>query len=212
MKSTRSILVGCCVLLAGCAVQSKTKTIYPAPSPDRVWFTGASNIRNFTCTSREVYVSSEAAPEDFERTRADGVPAVRNAALEVAVRSLDCGIGLQNSHLFETLKATDNPSITFALGRYVVEKPGPVPGIRFNGSLRIAGVERQVVLHGNVIRDRNGVLMLAGQREIDVTDFGVVPPKRFHGLLRVRKEVTVHFSVAVRPLIDPLGILTASLQ
>jgi polyisoprenoid-binding protein YceI len=81
-----------------------------------------------------------------------------------------------------------------------------------NGALRIAGVERNVVIHGKVIRADNGELVLAGDREIDVRDFGVQPPRRFLGLLRVRREVTVHFLVAVRPLIDPLGILTASLQ
>lgn len=84
--------------------------------------------------------------------------------------------------------------------------------VRMNGALRIAGVERNVVVHGKVLRAENGQLMLAGDREIDVRDFGIQPPKRFFGLLRVRKEVTVHFLVAVRPLIDPLGILTASLQ
>jgi len=187
-------------------------TLKPAAYQDRVWFTGSSNIRNFTCSAKQVNVSAQAALEDFARTKNDGFPAVQSAALEVPVRSLDCGIGLQNSHLFETLGATTYPSITFVLSDYSVERSGSEAKIRMNGALRIAGVERNVVLHGTVLRGADGQLMLAGDREINVRDFGIQPPKRFLGLLRVRQEVMVHFLVAVRPLIDPLGILTASLQ
>lgn len=211
MLNHRIASIACCISLAACASQSRVSSVYPdgARSTDRVWFTGSSNIRSFTCSAKQVNVSAEAALEDFARTKRDGLPAVKNAALEVPVRSLDCGIGLQNSHLFETLGATANPSITFVLSDYVVSADREV---RMNGALRIAGVERIVALRGKVIRAENGQLLLTGDREIDVRDFGVQPPKRFLGLLRVRKDVTVHFLVAVRPLIDPLGILTASLQ
>jgi polyisoprenoid-binding protein YceI len=214
MFNHRPTLFALCISLMACASQTRVGNVYPvaSESQDRVWFTGSSNIRNFTCSARQVNVSAEAALEDFTRTRNDGLPAVKSAALEVPVRSLDCGIGLQNSHLFETLNATTHPSITFVLGNYAVENSGGERLVRMNGALRIAGVERNVAIYGKVLRAENGRIVLAGDREIDVRDFGVQPPKRFFGMLRVRKEVTVHFMVAVRPLIDPLGILTASLQ
>lgn len=214
MLSYRPTLLALCISVMACATQTRVGKVYPiaSASHDRVWFTGSSNIRNFTCSAGQVNVSTEAALEEFARTRSDGLPAVKSAALEVPVRSLDCGIGLQNSHLFETLRATAHPSITFVLSNYSVENVGVDRVVRMNGALRIAGVERNVVVRGKVLRDENGQFMLSGDREIDVRDFGVQPPKRFLGMLRVRKEVTVHFLVAVRPLIDPLGILTASLQ
>lgn len=214
MLNYRPTVFALCISLIACASQTRVSTLYPvAPeSQDRVWFDGSSNIRNFTCSAKQVNVSAEAALEDFARTKNDGLPAIKSAALEVPVRSLDCGIGLQNSHLFETLSATTHPSITFVLSNYAVEGSGVDRVVRINGALRIAGVERNVVIRGKMIRAQDGQLMLAGDRDLDVSDFGVQPPKRFLGLLRVRKEVTVHFLVAVRPLIDPLGILTASLQ
>ena len=214
MLNYRPTLFAICISLTACANQTRFSSVYTAAteSRDRVWFTGSSNIRSFTCSAAQVNVSAEAAIEDFARTRSDGVPAVKRAALEVPVRSLDCGIGLQNAHLFETLNATTHPSIAFVLSDYALENSGRERVVRMNGALRIAGVERNVVVHGKVIRAGNGQLMLSGDREVDVQDFGIQPPKRFFGLLRVKKEVTVHFLVTVRPLIDPLGILTASLQ
>ena len=183
-----------------------------AAATDKIWVTGSSNIRNFTCRATMVNVSAEAAPEEFDRTKSDGLPAVRSAALQVPVRSLDCGIGLQNAHLFETLGAMEHPAISFTLADYVVERDQSAGSVRMQGLLRIAGAERAVVLHGTVFRNAAGLIILRGEREIDVRDFGIKPPRRFFGLLRVRNDVTIHFEVAVRPLIDPLGVLVSSLQ
>jgi polyisoprenoid-binding protein YceI len=159
-----------------------------------------------------VNLSAEAAPEDFDRTKTDGLPAVRSAALQVPVRSLDCGIGLQNTHLFEALGASTYPQISFTLADYEVERGESMSNVRMQGQLRIGGTERAVVIHGSVFRNAAGQLILRGAREIDMRDFGIKPPRRFLGLLRVRNDVTVHFEVAVRPLIDPLGVLVGSLQ
>jgi hypothetical protein len=214
----RTLLLGCTLVLAACINQAPPANP-PAPqsgsatSADRVWLTGTSNITPFTCVATQVYVSAEAAPEDFERTKKDGLPAVRSAAIQVPVRSLDCGIGQQNRDLRETLGATAHPTISFALGGYSVIDPSEkVRRVRMQGSLRIAGVERRIVLYGTVTRDARGEWVLGGDRAIKMSDFGIAPPRRFLGLLRVRDEVTVHFVVAVRPLIDPLGVLSASLQ
>jgi hypothetical protein len=216
MVRNQFLLLGSALALTACATGPQP-TLAPAPDGtaapvDHVWFTGASNIRRFTCNAKQVYVSAEAAPENFARTRADGVPAVRSAAFSVPVRSLDCGIGLQNAHLFEALGATANPNISFTLSDYTMEPSENVRRVRMNGTLRIAGVERSVVVRGIVLRSLTGELMLRGERDIDVRDFGVKPPRRFLGLLRVRNEVTVHFEVVVRPLIDPLGVLATALQ
>jgi hypothetical protein len=214
-----SILLVSSLVLSAC-VNSMPPATAPVPTSaagqtipaDKVWLTGSSNIRAFTCRATMVNLSVAAAPEEFERTKQDGLPAVRSAALQVPVRSLDCGIGLQNTHLFETLDATNQPAISFSLGDYVVDRSEPGSNVRMEGVLRIAGTERSMVLHGNVSRNTAGQLVLQGRREIDMRTFGIRPPRRFLGLLRVRNEVTVHFEVVVRPLIDPLGVLVSTLQ
>ena len=213
--SLKSLLAaGSSIALAACATAAPPSVMpaSPVPSMDMVWFTGASNFRSFSCSSRQVAVSAEAALDEFDRTKADGLPAVRSAALAIPVRSLDCGIRKMNEDLFVTLGGAANPTISFSLSRYVVLNPAPPGTVRMNGLLRLAGHEKPVVVYGTVVRDENGQLRLRGERRIDVRDFGVRPPRRFLGLMRVRPEVDVHFDVAVRPLVDPLGILTSSLR
>jgi hypothetical protein len=134
------------VLVSSLALAACVNSAPPASAPlpkstigetilaDKVWLTGSSNIRGFTCRGSLVNLSVEAAPEDFARTKDDGLPAVRSAALQVPVRSLDCGIGLQNAHLFETLDATNQPAISFCLADYVVDRSEPGSNVRMEGT------------------------------------------------------------------------------
>jgi hypothetical protein len=186
------------LLLAAAAVPSAAQE-NATVAESRVWFTGASNIRHFTCRAGEVYSTLELAPGGGlpALLAGDSVPAA--ATLRVPVGRLNCGIPLQNRHLRHTLKGDEHPSVEFTLDDYRV-----VPGegdteVRMLGRLAIAGVERPVELTGTLARDPAGTVRLRGAREIRVTDYGVRPPTRFLGLLRVRDRVTVHFDVALPP-------------
>ena len=211
-----SLLLGCSLMFVGVVSQAPTSTgLTPKPTKDvadRVWLTGTSTFSNFTCVSERVYVSAEAAPEEFVRTKEDGVPAVRKAAVSLPVRSLDCGLGLRNADMFKALDATANPNISFTLDTYTIEQLANARHVRLTGALRIAGAERNVVFNATIFRDAAGEWNLRGERAINMGDFGVTSPRRFLGLLRVRDEVVVHFQVQVRPLIDPLGVLATALH
>ncbi len=132
--------------------------------------------------------------------------------MAIPIRSLDCGIRKMNHDLYVTLGGDANPTISFALSNYQVLSTGAPGSVRMNGVLRLGSTTNYMTVHGNVIRDADGTLRLRGERMIDVRDYGVHPPRRFGGLLKVRPDIDVHFDVAVRPLVDPLGILTSLLQ
>lgn len=139
MSSRSLLIVGCSAGLAACTGLSPAPTAPVTPvsatAPDRVWFTGSSNIRNFSCRATQVAVSAEAAIEEFDRTRADGVPAVRTGALAIPVRSLDCGIQKMNHDLLTTLGGTVNPTISFRLWNYVMLDRNDSRSVRMNGLL-----------------------------------------------------------------------------
>jgi polyisoprenoid-binding protein YceI len=215
--SCKSLIQSLSVLfLAACATANPAVTPGIASglstAPDRVWVTGSSNFSTFSCRATQIAVSAEASLEDIDRTRIDGLPAVKSGGLAIPIRSLDCGMRQMNDDLLRTLGGDRSGTISFRMGDYVVLE-GPAPRlVRMHGLLRLAGTERQLTLSGTVLRDRTGELRLTGEREIDVRDYGITPPTKFFGIVRVRRQVTVHFDVAVRPLIDPMGILTASMQ
>jgi hypothetical protein len=61
--------------------------------------------------------------------------------------------------------------------------------------VRIAGTERAIVATATVEADTSGTLHVRGAHVVRMTDFGLRPPRRFGGLLRVRDAITVHFDI-----------------
>jgi polyisoprenoid-binding protein YceI len=169
----------------------------PIRPESRVWVTGASNIRRFTCNAREL---SGAVDLHGVATRSEvltGDNTLATPSLSVTVDKLDCGIGIMNRHLHEALQSARQPTIEFHLTTYGVDLTAPVPVARIAGVVTIAGVQRPIAITATVYADTLGTLHLSGRYDIRPTDFGVVPPRRFAGLLRVRDRATVHFDVAL---------------
>jgi hypothetical protein len=161
----------------------------------RLWITGASNIRRFTCRasglSGRVALRAQAAR--------DPIIAGRNMAdspsLSVPVARLDCGIGTMNRHLRETIRAAEFPTVNFRLDTYAADVASSAPTVRIVGRVTVAGVERPLALSARLATDTLGTLHVQGAYAIRMTDFGVRPPRRFGGLLTVHDRVTVHFDV-----------------
>lgn len=163
----------------------------------RVWFTGASNIRGFTCRAGQVQGGLELAPGETPAAllARDGAPAA--AALRIPVAGLNCGIRAQNRHLRHTLHADVHPAIEFRLERYTMLAADSAAQLWMHGTLAIAGKEQPVTVPGVVVRDAEGAIHVQGAQEIRPTEFGVKPPRRFLGLLRVRDQVTVHYDIVI---------------
>jgi YceI-like protein len=183
----------------------------PIRPESRVWVTGASNIRRFTCNAREL---SGALDLQGLTTRGDvllGDNDLGTPSLIVTVAKLDCGIGIMNRHLHEALQGARQPTIEFRLTTYEVDLTAPVPVARIAGVVTIAGVQRTVAATATVHADTLGAIHVRGSYDVRPTDFGVVPPRRFAGLLRVRDRATVHFDVGLDQAGDAINDITCRL-
>lgn len=175
----------------------------------RVWITGASNIRRFTCRAREVSGSLDLRATVTRGATLAGENAALSASVSVPVAGLDCGIGRMSRHLQETLRAADYPTIDFRLVRYDIDFSGEMPTARVVGRLVVAGVEHPVEVVADVRADSLGLPHVQGAYPVRMTDYGVRPPTRFAGLLRVRDRIIVHFDI-VPVCDDGQADLTAS--
>jgi hypothetical protein len=170
---------------------------YPIRPESRVWFTGASNIRHFTCRARAVSGALDLRGTVTTSPVLTGENAATEPTLTVTVDQLDCGIGMMNNHLHEALRGAQHPRIEFRLALYEVDLNTEQPTARLTGVVTIAGVQRLVATTAAVHADSLGTLHVRGAYVIHPTEFGVAPPRRFLGLLRVHDRVTVHFDVAL---------------
>jgi len=177
---------------------------YDAARPDatiregsRVWISGASNLRRFTCKARQVSGALELRGTPTTGPLLTGTNVTPVPSIELAVDGIDCGIGGMNRHLREALHSQQHPRIEFRLRAYEVDVK-PAPGLaRVDGHIVIAGVERPLMLTATLRADTLGTMHVAGRYDLHPSDFGIVPPRRFAGLLRVRDRVTVHFDIVL---------------
>ena len=168
-----------------------------AAPTSRIWITGASNIRRFTCRARDVAGAIDLRARLSSRDSTIGGHNVSSSpSLKVAVGSVDCGIDAMNRHLRETLQDEEFPTVEFRLATYVVDLTARTAIARLTGSTTIHGVTRPVETTAAVRADSLGAVHVVGTYVVRMTDFGVHPPRRFGGMLRVKDRVTVHFDVA----------------
>lgn len=163
----------------------------------RVWITGSSNIRRFTCRAREVSGAVDLRATTTRSSGFSGENVAASPSVSIPVVRLDCGIARMSRHLHETLRVAEHPAIEFRLAHYDIDFGGEEPIAHLVGRLTIAGVEQPVELTADVRADSMGIPHVQGAHAVRMTSFGVRPPRRFAGLLRVRDRITVHFDIAL---------------
>lgn len=189
------------VVLAALAAPRREARAFASESPirpeSRVWITGASNIRRFTCRAKTIAGAIDLRGATTSGPSLTGANVSRNASLSVTVDRIDCGIGIMSRHLHETLRGDRHPVIEFRLATYEVDLNAAAPTAGITGVVTIAGIQRPVTATAAVRSDTLGRLHVVGTYTARPSDFGVRPPRRFGGLLRVRDRIVVHFDVAL---------------
>jgi polyisoprenoid-binding protein YceI len=164
----------------------------------RAWVEGTSTVRSYRCETGRV--EGSAAMENATTTLAQLAAAPRRGEISIQVASLDCRNGTMNGHMRRALKAEENPTIRFRATSITVTPGGESQGsVRMSGPLTIAGGTQAVSIDATATREANGNLRVRGSKQLDMTQFGVQPPRLMMGTMRVRPAVTVGFDVVLRP-------------
>ena len=166
-------------------------------SDSRLWLEGGSNVRDWKCkaTAMEANVAFDNASPVNE------LPVVRGAFVKVPVRMLKCGDRHMEAHMYTALKA---PSPT--VPAFIIAQLDGLPvtdsvsrNVEVTGMLSIAGVSRHIrmTVHGDRLADKT--LHARGALPILMTDYGVLPPRPWGGILRTAIKVVIQFEIFVDP-------------
>jgi polyisoprenoid-binding protein YceI len=187
----RTVPAAMIVAAIGSVATAQTKAPLALDSA-RVTIAGTSNIHEYTATTTtarvvRVKVGAVAASAAFwdEVVKPGGLEAFELVIPAASLSSPKAGL---DKNMHKALKVEQHPDITFRLARL----EGPAEALRAVGTLRIAGVEREVVLTLKTER-RDGALLVKGQLPILMTDYGIKPPTAMLGMLKTDPKVTVSF-------------------
>jgi polyisoprenoid-binding protein YceI len=110
--------------------------------------------------------------------------------------SFSSGKSAMDDKIYEALKAEKYPKITFELGKVLSNKS--VKGghhIVGTGNLTIAGVTKTITTSAFCMVNVQGELIVSGNHALDMTHYGIVPPKAVFGTITTGKDVRVGYNL-----------------
>jgi len=162
----------------------------------RVSIAGTSNIHEYTASTTTVRVTQvKLAPSVAgaafwtEIVKPGAIEAFEIAIPAATLTSPKDGL---DKNMHKALNVEKFPDITFKLAR-LEGAPGSLRGV---GTLRIAGVEREVVLVLTT-EQRGNTLTVKGRLPLLMTDYGIKPPTALLGMLKTDPKVTVSFETVL---------------
>jgi hypothetical protein len=159
---------------------------------------GSTNVNKFACVITD-YSMSDTLICYRNKT---GAPLKLSGRLQLEVQDFDCQNAIMTKDLRKTLKAKDFPVLTIrflSLNRYpdLKKKSDEIKGIVLIG---LAGVTKQYEVDYKFIPGDAGSLNLKGSRQINFSDFNIVPPRKIGGMIRTNNELNVEFNLKMRVL------------
>ena len=164
----------------------------------RITISGTSNVHAYTASTTtarvtRVQIAPSAAGAQFWQ---DVVAGGGLQAFEIAVPAAKLTSDKEglDKNMHKALKVQEHADITFRLLR--LEAKAPVGPVRAVGLLKIAGVEREIALDLTTERKDNG-LLVKGEIDLLMTDYGIAPPKAMLGMLKTDPKVTITFETVL---------------
>ena len=167
------------------------------------WIQGKATTHTFTCevnrVEGEATLPSSQEALSSAQGRSDRGEQQPEVVVRVPVEAFDCGNSRMTADLKETLKMEEHPTIRLELVHATVRDP--VPGqpnwrqVEVLGTLTIAGKKRlrRIHLTGRAFGDER--FRIRGCHPVRMTYFGIEPPTKAFGLIKVKNRVEVQFDL-----------------
>lgn len=149
---------------------------------------GKSTIRVWTMTSVEASGEGQFAMEGNQ------FKGIQSLKVEMPSESLKSGTKGLDRHAYEALKTSQHPIIKFTLA----EISGNGGSWEAIGDFTIAGVTRKVSFPVKVIQSGNQI-NFQGEVPIKFSDFNIVTPTNFMGLIKTHDDAKIVFNTAFQP-------------
>jgi len=193
LGSTLALLT-CLAIGSGAFAQAVATPL--AISTARISIAGTSNLHDYTASTTDARVTraqfgttANGAPLWDEAQKPGGLEAFDIAIAAASLKSPKEGI---DKNMHKALKVKEHADITFSLKRI----EGTPDALQAVGTLRIAGVERDVTLPLTTVR-KGATLVVTGAIDVLMPDFGIAPPKAMLGMVKTDPKVTVSFEVVL---------------
>lgn len=165
-------------------------------STSSVTIHGETNVNSFQCAINK-YTGIDTLVLKQERL---GVkPVFTQGAVSLQATTFDCGMNVMTKDFLKTINASKYPNIVIEfvsfekLPRYQPKEE------RFQTNMKIslASVSRNFDLTCTITKDEAGYVHLKGGKDFNFSDFGLKPPSRMAGAVKVKEKLEVVFHLVL---------------
>ena len=174
--------------LASAQSHPKQKTMYIQPE-SQLLISGDTNISGFSCNFDGKMLPTNCAVTYVEKK--DGI-SFKNAVLVLNNKGFDCGNRQINKDFHALLQTEEYPSIELELKK-VFPRSGNTAVAQV--LIRMAGEEKLYEFPVKVLS--NPATCFTGTLELDINDFGLEPPRKAFGLIKVKDNIEISFNLTV---------------
>jgi hypothetical protein len=182
---------------------SKAKADKPVPDSmihAQIWIEGNSSLQRFYLNVEGISVQSDLNTGSTVKTLLAVILNRQGHRLVVTlpVNSLKSGDSNMDSIAHDKLKSKAFPDIVFTLGDYVIKAfPGSLSAyaLLVSGQLKIAGVEKAVVLEPTLVLTRDGI-KLYGSQDVSQKDYGIAPYSAAV-VMTTDDKIVVHYMITL---------------
>ncbi len=177
--------------LLAAAVSATAQQALQLLPESKLWIEGNSTLHAWSATATEFMLSGSVQPSSSP-LRYEFV----DALVQIPVRALKSGKSGLDENMYQDLKASEHPTITFRLKQLSYEnepaQDSRLP-ILIEGWLQVAGRERLIRIPASY-QLRGNRLRITGQTKVQMTDFGI-KPRTFMVVMKVDNTVVINFDI-----------------
>ena len=123
-------------------------------------------------------------------------------SINPAVLSFDCHKAMMTHDLRKTLKAKEYPRLhiqflSLSELPQLSDKPASITG---QVEIEIAGVKKLYQVDYQISIDSDDMIHLVGSREVNFSDFKLVPPHKLGGIIKTKDQLTVAFHLKMKSI------------
>lgn len=153
---------------------------------DDVIITGSTNISNFQLSYNE---------EQFSDIRNSPVRSANSLQIYIPAKKIEAESKTMLDDFLELIHADEHPMINISMERKQVSELNRGDLLNHRIYLTMKGVTKDYDCRSEVKDCQQGKFCLNGKLNVLFTDFGIDPPRKFFGLVKVKNEVFISFKV-----------------
>jgi hypothetical protein len=159
---------------------------------------GTTNINRFSCDLQEENVNHSL---QVKSTYANDTLRFDGLKLAFPIDEFDCGMALMNHDFQEFLRQDIYPEMSIEIDHMVIRRQGSFMekvSVVSEVGIQLCGKEQNYTLpRGYVIELAENQIKLVSEDYVRFTDFGLIPPTKFLGTVRVSNELEVAFEISM---------------